>query len=96
MIYSLHPEALGDLRDAASFYREQAGTRRSHAFWPLLITAVVPGIGRAEGNTPKQKSLSPNSLLRISIKSPVRHKIAREFLVRDRGAEHFNGDAILA
>jgi plasmid stabilization system protein ParE len=26
MNYSLHPEAEGDLRDAASFYLEQAGT----------------------------------------------------------------------
>ena len=26
MNYSLHPEASEDLRDAASFYREQAGT----------------------------------------------------------------------
>lgn len=32
MNYSLHPEALGDLRDAASFYREQAGTSLSQAF----------------------------------------------------------------
>jgi plasmid stabilization system protein ParE len=26
MNYSMHPEAVGDLRDAASFYAEQAGT----------------------------------------------------------------------
>ena len=26
MNYSLHPEASEDLRDAATFYREQAGT----------------------------------------------------------------------
>ncbi len=32
MKYSLHPEALGDLRDAASFYREQAGTSLSQSF----------------------------------------------------------------
>jgi plasmid stabilization system protein ParE len=32
MNYSLHPEALGDLRAAASFYREQAGTSRAQAF----------------------------------------------------------------
>jgi toxin ParE1/3/4 len=32
MNYSLHPEALGDLRDAAVFYREQAGTSLSHSF----------------------------------------------------------------
>ena len=32
MKYSLHPEALGDLRDAASFYREQAGTSRAQSF----------------------------------------------------------------
>lgn len=31
MNYSLHPEALGDLRDAASFYREQAGTGLSQS-----------------------------------------------------------------
>ena len=32
MNYSLHPEALGDLRDAASFYREQAGACLSQSF----------------------------------------------------------------
>ena len=32
MNYSLHPEALGDLRDAASFYREQSGTSLSRSF----------------------------------------------------------------
>ena len=32
MKYSLHPEALGDLRDAASFYQEQAGTSLSQPF----------------------------------------------------------------
>ena len=32
MNYSLHPEALIDLRDAASFYREQAGARFSQSF----------------------------------------------------------------
>jgi toxin ParE1/3/4 len=32
MKYSLHPDALGDLRDAASFYREQAGTNLSQSF----------------------------------------------------------------
>ncbi len=32
MNYSLHPGALGDLRDAASFYREQAGTSLSQSF----------------------------------------------------------------
>ena len=32
MNYSLHPDALGDLRDAASFYREQAGTSLSQSF----------------------------------------------------------------
>ena len=30
MNYSLHPEASEDLRDAASFYLEQAGTSLSH------------------------------------------------------------------
>ena len=33
MNYSLHPEALGDLRDAASFYREKAGTSLSQSFF---------------------------------------------------------------
>src|SRR5688500_7102303 len=33
MNYSLHPEALGDLRDAASFYRQQAGTSLSQSFF---------------------------------------------------------------
>ena len=32
MNYSLHPEALGDLRDAASFYREQGGSSFSQSF----------------------------------------------------------------
>lgn len=32
MNYSLHPEALGDLRDAASFYHDRAGTSLSQAF----------------------------------------------------------------
>ena len=32
MNYSLHPDALGDLRDAASFYREQAGTSLPQSF----------------------------------------------------------------
>jgi plasmid stabilization system protein ParE len=33
MSYSLHPEASDDLRDAASFYHEQAGTSFSQAFF---------------------------------------------------------------
>jgi plasmid stabilization system protein ParE len=32
MNYSLNPEALGDLRDAASFYSEQAGNSLSQSF----------------------------------------------------------------
>jgi toxin ParE1/3/4 len=32
MNYSIHPEALGDLRDAASFYRKQADTSLSQSF----------------------------------------------------------------
>ena len=32
MNYSLHPEASEDLRDAASFYREQAGPSLSQSF----------------------------------------------------------------
>jgi toxin ParE1/3/4 len=32
MNYSLHPDALGDLQDGASFYREQAGTSLSRSF----------------------------------------------------------------
>lgn len=32
MNYSLHPEASDDLRDAASFYREKAGTSLSQSF----------------------------------------------------------------
>lgn len=32
MNYTLHPEALGDLREAASFYSEQAGTGLSQSF----------------------------------------------------------------
>lgn len=31
MIYSLHPEAEGDLRDAAEFYRERAGNSLSQS-----------------------------------------------------------------
>jgi toxin ParE1/3/4 len=33
MKYSLHPEAFGDLRDAAAFYREQAGISLSQSFF---------------------------------------------------------------
>lgn len=32
MIYSLHPEAESDLRDAAGYYRERAGTALAQAF----------------------------------------------------------------
>jgi len=32
MNYSLNPDALGDLRDAASFYSEQAGNSLSQSF----------------------------------------------------------------
>ena len=32
MNYSLHPEALGDLRDAASFYNDRAGATLSQSF----------------------------------------------------------------
>jgi plasmid stabilization system protein ParE len=32
MNYSLHPEAVQDLRDAALFYREQAGNTLSQSF----------------------------------------------------------------
>lgn len=33
MIYSLHPEAESDLRDAAEYYREQAGVAIAQAFF---------------------------------------------------------------
>ena len=33
MIYSLHPEAESDLREAAEYYRERAGTALSQAFF---------------------------------------------------------------
>lgn len=33
MIYSLHPEAESDLRDAAEYYRERAGTALAQAFF---------------------------------------------------------------
>jgi plasmid stabilization system protein ParE len=32
MNYALHPDALGDLRDTAAFYLEQAGTSLSQSF----------------------------------------------------------------
>jgi toxin ParE1/3/4 len=32
MNYSLHPDALGDLRDAASYYRDKAGAVLSQSF----------------------------------------------------------------
>lgn len=32
MIYSLHPEAEFDLREAAEYYRERAGTALAQAF----------------------------------------------------------------
>ena len=32
MIYSLHPEAESDLREAAEYYRERAGARIAQAF----------------------------------------------------------------
>lgn len=40
MKYSLHPEALGDLRDAATFYREQGSTRFSQSFLTEFEQAV--------------------------------------------------------
>ncbi len=50
MNYSLHPDALGDLRDAASFYREQAGTSLSQSFLgefeqSINILLQHPGLG---------------------------------------------------
>ncbi len=33
MIYSLHPEAESDLREAATYYRERAGTALAQAFF---------------------------------------------------------------
>jgi hypothetical protein len=56
MNYSLHPEALGDLRDAASFYREKAGTSLSRSFIGefrqlinILLLQVALGFARRLG-----------------------------------------------
>ncbi len=52
MIYSLHPEAEEDLRDAAEFYRERAGNRLSQSFLAEFEQSVNvllqhPGLGPA-------------------------------------------------
>jgi toxin ParE1/3/4 len=50
MNYSLHPEALGDLREGASFYLEQAGTSLSQSFFGEFEQSITrllqhPGLG---------------------------------------------------
>lgn len=50
MNYSLHPDALGDLRDAGAFYREQAGTSLSQSFLGEVEQSINlllqhPGLG---------------------------------------------------
>ena len=50
MTYSLHPDALGDLRDAAVFYREQAGISLSQSFLgefeqSINMLLLHPGLG---------------------------------------------------
>jgi hypothetical protein len=41
--YWLHPEALVDLREAAEFYREQAGMPLSRAFLAVAHQSRRPG-----------------------------------------------------
>ncbi len=50
MNYSVHPDALRDLREAAAFYREQAGNNLSQSFLAefeqsIKILLIHPGIG---------------------------------------------------
>jgi len=51
MNYSLHPEALEDLRDAASFYYDRAGTTLSQSFFAEFEQSINklllhPALGR--------------------------------------------------
>jgi plasmid stabilization system protein ParE len=63
MNYSLHPEAVQDLRDAASFYREQAGNSLSQSFLAefeqsVNILAQHPGLGLPWPPSPHHETLS--------------------------------------
>lgn len=58
MNYSLHPEASEDLRDAASFYRDQAGTSLSQFFGDEIRVLAVAHHSRPSYRTARRWSLN--------------------------------------
>ena len=62
MRYSIHPEAQGDLRDAAEFYRERAGNTLSQSFLAEFEQGIEtllqhPGLGRLWRNDKRRYRL---------------------------------------
>ena len=80
MNYFLHPEALGDLRDAASFYREQAGTTRSQSFLrefdqcisKLLLRPALGSLWRGRGRRRYLMKRYPYSLIYTVAEDTIR------------------------
>ncbi len=76
MRYSLHPEAERDLRDAAEFYRQHAGTALSQSLFGEFERSVGvmlehPGWGRCSGTVNVVTSCNAFRI-RSSMRSPVR------------------------
>ena len=62
MNYSLHPEAVQDLRDAALFYREQAGNTLSQSFLAEFEQSVSIARGVADLAARSSRQASKPSL----------------------------------
>jgi toxin ParE1/3/4 len=80
MNYSLHPEALGDLRDAASFYHDQAGVTLPQSFLGEFEQAInklllQPALGAPWRGTGRRRYLMkhfPYSLVYRVLRDEIR------------------------
>src|ERR1044072_1564191 len=75
MNYSLHPEASEDLRDAASFYREHAGTSLSQSFFGEVEQSINrllqhPALGAPWRGRGRRRSVMKHFRIRWSIQYP--------------------------
>ena len=75
MNYSLHPEAAEDLRDAASFYREQAGTSLSQSFFAEFEQSINrllqhPALGAPWRGRGRRMFVMKHFRFRLSIEYP--------------------------
>ena len=85
MNYWLHPEAQDDLREAAGFYREQAGTALSQSFLAVAYHSRRPGYWRGGLRSRRRTSAAEELALQVVADDDDEHALGELELDPDCG-----------